>query len=101
MSAIPITAPTSEDNRMTSGSTGQPKAAVRSHGFLLEQHRVLERAIHLSPGAIDLTTLPVFVLVSNEGRVLFNGDPSDDGLWDALRKLDPLIMRPEMTGPLE
>ena len=40
----------------TSGSTGQPKAAVRSHGFLLEQHRVLERAIHLTPGAIDLTT---------------------------------------------
>jgi len=48
----------------TSGSTGQPKAAVRSHGFLLEQHRVLERAIHLTPGAIDLTTLPVFVLAN-------------------------------------
>lgn len=45
--------------------------------------------------------LPVFVLVSNEGRVLFNGDPSDDGFWDALRKLDPRITRPEMTGPLE
>lgn len=48
----------------TSGSTGQPKAAVRSHGFLLEQHRVLERAIHLTPGAVDLTTLPVFVLAN-------------------------------------
>jgi acyl-CoA synthetase (AMP-forming)/AMP-acid ligase II len=48
----------------TSGSTGLPKAAVRSHGFLLEQHRVLERAIHLTPGASDLTTLPVFVLAN-------------------------------------
>jgi acyl-CoA synthetase (AMP-forming)/AMP-acid ligase II len=48
----------------TSGSTGQPKATVRSHGFLLEQHRVLERAIHLTPGAVDLTTLPVFVLAN-------------------------------------
>lgn len=48
----------------TSGSTGQPKAAVRSHGFLLEQHRVLERAIHLTSGTIDLTTLPVFVLAN-------------------------------------
>lgn len=48
----------------TSGSTGLPKAAVRSHGFLLEQHRVLERAIQLTPGAIDLTTLPVFVLAN-------------------------------------
>lgn len=48
----------------TSGSTGQPKAAVRSHGFLLAQHRVLEKAILLTPGAIDLTTLPVFVLAN-------------------------------------
>ncbi|OGW39741.1 MAG: AMP-dependent synthetase [Nitrospirae bacterium GWC2_56_14] len=48
----------------TSGSTGQPKAAVRSHGFLLEQHRVLERTIHLTTGALDLTTLPVFVLAN-------------------------------------
>jgi olefin beta-lactone synthetase len=48
----------------TSGSTGQPKAAVRGHGFLLEQHRVLERAIHLTPGDIDLITLPIFVLAN-------------------------------------
>lgn len=48
----------------TSGSTGLPKAAVRSHGFLLQQHRVLERAIHLTPGDVDLTTLPVFVLAN-------------------------------------
>jgi acyl-CoA synthetase (AMP-forming)/AMP-acid ligase II len=48
----------------TSGSTGQPKAAVRSHGFLLAQHQVLEKAIHLTPGAIDLTTLPIFVLAN-------------------------------------
>lgn len=48
----------------TSGSTSQPKATVRSHGFLVEQHRVLEQAIHLTPGATDLTTLPVFVLAN-------------------------------------
>jgi len=48
----------------TSGSTGLPKAAVRSHGFLLEQHRVLERALHLTPADVDLTTLPVFVLAN-------------------------------------
>jgi len=48
----------------TSGSTGLPKAAVRDHGFLLQQHRVLERAIHLTPGDVDLTTLPVFVLAN-------------------------------------
>jgi acyl-CoA synthetase (AMP-forming)/AMP-acid ligase II len=46
----------------TSGSTGEPKAALRTHGFLLAQHRVLADSLKLRAGAIDLTTLPVFVL---------------------------------------
>ena len=48
----------------TSGSTGQPKAAVRTHGFLLAQHAVLARSIALEPGEVDLATLPVFVLAN-------------------------------------
>jgi acyl-CoA synthetase (AMP-forming)/AMP-acid ligase II len=48
----------------TSGSTGQPKAAVRSHGFLLAQHEVLREALAHVPGEIELVTLPVFVLSS-------------------------------------
>ncbi len=48
----------------TSGSTGLPKAAVRSHGFLLAQHRVLQRHIELVSGEVDLTTLPVFLLAN-------------------------------------
>lgn len=48
----------------TSGSTGQPKAALRTHGFLLAQHRVLHRCLSLTTGGIDLTTLPVFVLAN-------------------------------------
>jgi olefin beta-lactone synthetase len=46
----------------TSGSTGQPKAAVRSHGLLLAQQEALGQALDLQPGTRDLTTLPVFVL---------------------------------------
>jgi olefin beta-lactone synthetase len=46
----------------TSGSTGQPKAAVRTHGFLLQQHAVLEQTLGLSPEDVVLTTLPIFVL---------------------------------------
>jgi hypothetical protein len=46
---------------------------------------------------LRVQVLPVFILLSNEGRVLFNGDPTDDGLWDALKKIDPQIIRPE-TG---
>ncbi len=48
----------------TSGSTGQAKAAVRSHGFLLAQHQILEKSISLRAGEIDLTTLPIFVLAN-------------------------------------
>jgi acyl-CoA synthetase (AMP-forming)/AMP-acid ligase II len=48
----------------TSGSTGEPKVAVRTHGFLLEQHRVLATSFPGDDvaGALSLTALPVFVL---------------------------------------
>lgn len=48
----------------TSGSTGQPKAAVRTHTFLLAQHRALEEALTLTAGETDLTTLPIFALAN-------------------------------------
>ncbi|NJM38043.1 MAG: AMP-binding protein [Akkermansiaceae bacterium] len=48
----------------TSGSTGAPKAAVRTHGFLLAQHRVLARSLDFEEGEVDLITLPVFVLAN-------------------------------------
>ena len=48
----------------TSGSTGEPKAAVRTHGFLLAQHRALVDSIALGPGQVDLCTLPIFLLAN-------------------------------------
>ncbi len=48
----------------TSGSTGVPKAAVRTHGFLLAQHRALSRSLDFQEGEVDLITLPVFVLAN-------------------------------------
>ena len=48
----------------TSGSTGLPKAAVRSHGFLLAQHKVLAANLDHREGQIDLVTLPIFVLAN-------------------------------------
>jgi hypothetical protein len=50
---------------------------------------------------LRVQSLPIFVLFSNEGKILFNGDPSDDGLWDALKKVDPLVVRPEITDRAE
>lgn len=48
----------------TSGSTGVPKAAVRTHGFLIAQHRALAPSIGLKAGEVDLVTLPVFTLAN-------------------------------------
>jgi acyl-CoA synthetase (AMP-forming)/AMP-acid ligase II len=48
----------------TSGSTGLPKAAVRTHGFLLAQHRELSQSLDFEDGETDLITLPVFVLAN-------------------------------------
>ncbi len=48
----------------TSGSTGLPKAAVRTHGFLQTQHAILARHLTLAPGDIDLSTLPIFALAN-------------------------------------
>ena len=46
----------------TSGSTGEPKVAVRTHGFLLAQHRVLSKELSLTQEDKVLGTLPIFVL---------------------------------------
>jgi len=46
----------------TTGSTGTPKAALRSHGFLLEQHHVLRDELEMTADDVDLATLPIFVL---------------------------------------
>ncbi|MDP7421960.1 MAG: AMP-binding protein [bacterium] len=46
----------------TTGSTGTPKAARRTHRFLWTQHLVLSGHLSIEPDDIDLATLPVFVL---------------------------------------
>ena len=58
----PATSDTTALITFTTGSTGLPKAAKRTHEFLLEQHYVLKK--HLAPqeNDVDLTSLPVFVL---------------------------------------
>jgi hypothetical protein len=42
--------------------------------------------------------LPSMVLVSTTGSVLFNGDPSDPRLWNALDQLSPEIKRPPSSS---
>lgn len=61
----------------TSGSTGQPKAAVRTHGFLLAQHAALAESLTLTPGDVDLATLPI-VLLANLGSGVTSLIPDAD-----------------------
>ncbi len=44
--------------------------------------------------ALDVTTIPRMVLLSPEGKVLFNGHPEDPALWVALKKIDATIEAP-------
>lgn len=44
--------------------------------------------------ALEITTIPRMVLLSPEGKVLFNGHPEDPALWVALKKIDATIEAP-------
>lgn len=44
---------------------------------------------------LRIQNLPAMVLVSPDGKVLFNGDPADDEFWETLKKIDARIARPE------
>ena len=46
---------------LTTGSTGIPKGANRTHGFLSEQFEILIRHLGIECSNVDLTALPVFV----------------------------------------
>jgi acyl-coenzyme A synthetase/AMP-(fatty) acid ligase len=77
----------------TSGSTGQPKAALRTHGFLIAQHRALQESLSLGQGCIDLATLPIFVLAnlaSGVTSVLPDADMRSPGKIEALPVLEQI-----------
>lgn len=46
----------------TSGSSGEPKGANRTHGFLLAQHRALAAEFPAREGDVDMPMFPVFAL---------------------------------------
>lgn len=48
----------------TTGSTGTPKAAKRTHGFLNEQFKALRNKIKPQPGDVDMSLLPIVLLIN-------------------------------------
>ena len=50
---------------------------------------------------LRIQNLPTMVIVSTDGKILFNGDPTDDRFWDALKRIDAAIIRPESAIGIE
>ncbi len=48
----------------TTGSTGTPKAALRSHSFLRQQFEVLREELNPQPGDVNMTVLPIVLLIN-------------------------------------
>jgi acyl-CoA synthetase (AMP-forming)/AMP-acid ligase II len=48
----------------TTGSTGTPKAAKRTHGFLKEQFSALKEKINPQPTDVDMSLLPIVLLIN-------------------------------------
>lgn len=44
--------------------------------------------------ALEIDSIPRMILLSPEGKVLFNGHPEDPALWTALKKIAPAISPP-------
>ncbi|MEN8775147.1 MAG: hypothetical protein ABF382_16500 [Akkermansiaceae bacterium] len=47
-----------------------------------------------------VSTFPTVILVSREGKILFNGDPADGRLWKELTGIDPEITPPTIDTVL-
>lgn len=48
----------------TSGTTGKPKIASRTHEFLLDQGEILKENMDYDEGDIELSTMPIFTLAN-------------------------------------
>lgn len=68
----------------TTGSTGAPKGADRTHAFLGSQHDVLERAVEQRAGDVHVTNLPIVVLHNIARGVTTVLPPEGSGAGDWL-----------------
>ena len=69
---VPICPVEREDTALitfTTGSSGVPKGADRSHRFLAAQHEAISRDLTYLPGELDLPAFPVFSLNNLAGGV--------------------------------
>jgi acyl-CoA synthetase (AMP-forming)/AMP-acid ligase II len=79
----------------TSGSSGEPKGADRTHGFLMAQHRALAAEFPAAEGDVDMPMFPVFALNN-----LATGVPSIVPAMDFRRvdRVDPATVLGQMRA---
>ena len=79
----------------TSGSTGEPKPVVRSHGFLQRQIKALLPVAKVTSGDVDFVAMPLFVLFN-----LANGITSILPACDVKRpgRADPRVVLAQITS---
>lgn len=53
----------------TSGTTGRPKVAVRTHEFLRIQGEILEKIMDYGKNDIEISTMPIFTLSNINSRI--------------------------------
>lgn len=80
-----------EDARTMLGAI-EPK--VTGHWLVDLEHTPFTRSLRVQ-------SLPIMALVSTEGKILFNGHPSSDDLWNALKKINPSITKPDIKTGME
>jgi thiol-disulfide isomerase/thioredoxin len=59
---------------------------------------LIDRETDTLSSTLRIQGVPAMALVSSEGKVLFNGHPSEDALWEALSKLAPDVKRPAVEA---
>ena len=71
------------------------RAMLRPLGTKLPGTWLLDPKDHPLARTLRIQDLPAMVLVSTDGKILFNGDPSDHDFWEALHTIDARITRPK------
>lgn len=70
------------------------RAAIKALGAKPPGAWLIDKKSGALSRAMRVQAMPTMVLVATDGGILFNGHPADDGLWQALRKINPAIRRP-------
>jgi acyl-CoA synthetase (AMP-forming)/AMP-acid ligase II len=79
----------------TSGSTGEPKPVLRTHGFLRQQLSILNEIADVHEDDIDYVAMPMFVLF-NLANAVTSVIPAAD--MKRPGKADPVLLYEQMTN---